>query len=150
MYKHILVPTDGSKLSLKAAREAAILAKSLKARITAVYVTEPYMPPLLSEGMTLNRSISDDQAIYRVAKKKAADAALKKVQRAAQDANVAFEGVATEGSQPWEGILKTAKQKKCDVIVMASHGRGVIAGALLGSETAKVLSNSKTPVLVCR
>jgi len=150
MYKHILVPTDGSKLSLKAAREAAILARSLKARITAVYVTEPYMPPLMSEGMTMNRSLSDDQASYKAATAKAADLALKKVAKEAAGAKVAFEAVATEGNQPWEGILKTARQKKCDVIVMASHGRGVIAGALLGSETTKVLSNSKTPVLVCR
>ena len=150
MYKHILVPTDGSKLSLKAAREAAVLAKTLKARITAVYVTEPYMPPMLSESMTMNRTIGQDQALYKAAAAKAADAALKKVRAAAEGAKVAFEGVATEGSAPWEGILATAKKKKCDVIVMASHGRGVIAGALLGSETTKVLSNSKTPVLVCR
>lgn len=150
MYKNILVPTDGSRLSLKAAREAAILAKSLKARITAVYVTEPYMPPMLSEGAGMHRTIGEDQASYKAAVARTAKAALKKVQDAAQSARVAFEGVATEGAQPWEGILKTAKQKKCDVIVMASHGRGVIAGALLGSETAKVLSNSKMPVLVCR
>lgn len=150
MYKNILVPTDGSKLSLKAAREAAILARTLKARITAVYVTEPYMPPLMTEGMTMNRSLTADQASYRVAAAKAAAAALKKVEKEAAGAKVAFEGIATENSEPWEGILKTAKQKKCDVIVMASHGRGAIAGVLLGSETTKVLSNSKTPVLVCR
>lgn len=150
MYKHILVPTDGSKLSLKAAREAAILARSLKARITAVYVSEPYMPPMMSEGMTLNHSLTHDQAIYKAATAKAATAALKKVQKEAAGAKVAFEAVATEGNEPWEGILKTAKQKKCDVIVMASHGRGALAGVLLGSETTKVLANSKTPVLVCR
>jgi nucleotide-binding universal stress UspA family protein len=150
MYKHILVPTDGSKLSLKAAREAATLAKTLKARITAVYVTEPYMPPLITEGMSYNRSLTADQASYKAAAAKAANAALKKVQQAAESAKVAFEGIATEESEPWEGILKTARMKKCDVIVMASHGRGTIAGAILGSETAKVLSNSKTPVLVCR
>jgi nucleotide-binding universal stress UspA family protein len=150
MYKHILVPTDGSKLSLKAAREAAILARSLKARITAVYVTEPYMPPLMSEGMTLTQSLSVHQARHKASMGKAASAALRKVEKEAANANVAFEAVATEDNQPWEGILKTAKQKKCDVIVMASHGRGSLAGALLGSETTKVLSNSKTPVLVCR
>ena len=150
MYKHILVPTDGSKLSLKAAREAAALARTLKARITAVYVSEPYMPPMVSDGMTMKRSLADDQAIYKAATAKAAAAALEKVHKEAAGARVAFEGIAAEGSQPWEGILKTAKQKKCDVIVMASHGRGAIAGMLLGSETTKVLSNSKTPVLVCR
>jgi nucleotide-binding universal stress UspA family protein len=127
-----------------------VLARCLKARITAVYVAEPYLPPLVSEGMTLTQSLSVHQARFKAASTKAANAALKGVEKAATDAKVAFEGVATEGFEPWEGILKTAKKKKCDVIVMASHGRGVIAGALLGSETAKVLSNSKTPVLVCR
>ena len=150
MYKNILVPTDGSKLSLKAAREAATLARSLKARITAVYVTEPYMPPLMSEGMTLTQSLSVHQARYKATTGKAASAALKKVEKEAANANVAFEAIATEGNEPWVGILRTAKEKKCDVIVMASHGRGSLAGVLLGSETTKVLSNSKTPVLVCR
>jgi nucleotide-binding universal stress UspA family protein len=150
MYKHILVPTDGSTLSLKAAREAASLARSLKAKITAVYVVEPYMPPLMAEGATFRNSITQDQATYRAAANKLANSALKKVRDTAAAAKVACEMISTTDSQPWEGILKTAKAKKCDVIVMASHGRGVLAGALLGSETNKVLAHSKTPVLVCR
>lgn len=150
MYKHILVPTDGSTLSLRAAREAATLARSLKAKITAVYVVEPYMPPLLVEGSTVRNSLTQDQAVYRAAATKIANLALKKVRDAATAEKVPCETVSTTDSQPWEGILKTAKAKKCDVIVMGSHGRGVLAGALLGSETSKVLSHSKTPVLVCR
>jgi nucleotide-binding universal stress UspA family protein len=150
MYKHILVPTDGSTLSLKAAKEAASLARSLKAKITAVYVVEPYMPPLMVEGSTYRNSLTQDQAVYRAAATKLANSALKKVRETATAAKVACETVSTTDSQPWEGILKTAKAKKCDVIVMGSHGRGMIAGALLGSETNKVLAHSKTPVLVCR
>ena len=150
MYKHILVPTDGSSLSLKAAKEAANLARSLKAKITAVYVVEPYMPPLMVEGSTYRNSLTQDQAVYRAAVTKLANSALKKVRATATAAKVACETVSTTDSQPWEGILKTAKAKKCDVIVMGSHGRGMIAGALLGSETNKVLTHSKTPVLVCR
>ena len=150
MYKHILVPTDGSSLSLKAAKEAANLARSLKAKITAVYVVEPYMPPLMVEGSTYRNSLTQDQAVYRAAVTKLANSALKKVRDTATAAKVACEIVSTTDSQPWEGILKTAKAKKCDVIVMGSHGRGMIAGALLGSETNKVLTHSKTPVLVCR
>jgi nucleotide-binding universal stress UspA family protein len=150
MYKHILVPTDGSTLSLKAAKEAANLARSLKAKITAVYVVEPYMPPLMVEGSTYRNSLTQDQAVYRAAATKLANSALKKVRETATAAKVACETVSTTDSQPWEGILKTAKAKKCDVIVMGSHGRGMIAGALLGSETNKVLAHSKTPVLVCR
>jgi len=148
MYKHILVPTDGSKLSLKAAREAAALARVLKARITAVYVMEPYMPPLLMEGQMTRTSLGDDQAAYDKAAAKIAEAALKKVQAAA--GNVKCDRVSTTASQPYEGILNIARRRKCDVIVMGSHGRGVVAGVLLGSVTAKVLSSSKTPVLVCR
>ena len=150
MYKHILVPTDGSPLSLKAAKEAANLARTLKAKLTAVYVMEPYMPPLLNEGSTVRYSLGNDQAAYRASAAKIATAALKKVQKAAAASKVACETISMTDSQPWEGIIKTAKDQKCDVIVMASHGRGVIAGALLGSETNKVLSHSKTPVLVCR
>jgi nucleotide-binding universal stress UspA family protein len=150
MYKHILVPTDGSRLSLKAAKEAASLARSLKAKITAVYVVEPYMPPLLVEGSTVRGSLSDDQAVYRAASTKLANVALRKVRDTAAAEKVPCETVSTVDSQPWEGILKTARAKKCDMIVMGSHGRGVLAGALLGSETNKVLAHSKTPVLVCR
>ncbi len=150
MYKHILIPTDGSKLSLKAAKEAAILARSLKAKLTAVYVMEPFMPRLQVEGAMVRGSFTSDQGQHRATSARTADAALKQVQRAAAAEKIDCEAVSTTDSQPWEGILRTAKAQKCDVIVMASHGRGVIAGALLGSETQKVLSHSKTPVLVCR
>jgi nucleotide-binding universal stress UspA family protein len=150
MTRHILVPTDGSKLSLKAAKEAAALARALKARITAVYVIEPYMPPMMMEGQLMRGTLGDDQAAFDTAAQKVAQAALKKVQMAAAAGNVKCDSVSITASQPWEGILKAVKQKKCDMIVMASHGRGVIAGVLLGSVTAKVLSSSKTPVLVCR
>ena len=150
MTKHILVPTDGSKLSLKAAKAAAALARALKARITAVYVVEPYMPPMLMEGQRLRGTIADDRAAFDAASQKVAQAALKKVQMAAAADRVEFDSLSVTASQPWEGILDAVKRKKCDMIVMASHGRGVIAGALLGSVTAKVLSGSKTPVLVCR
>lgn len=148
MYKHILVPTDGSKLSLKAAKEAAALARVLKAKITAVYVIEPFMPPLMIEGALLPGPLTHEQ--YEKAAGKTAAEALKKVQKAAQAEKVPCATVSTTDPQPWEGILKTAKAAKCDVIVMASHGRGAIAGMLLGSETSKVLTHSKTPVLVCR
>ncbi len=150
MTKHILVPTDGSKLSLKAARAAAALARVLKARITAVYVIEPYMPPLMTDGQFMRATIADDQAAFNEAAQKVAHSALKKVQMAAAADRVRCDSISITASQPSEGILRTVKRKKCDMIVMASHGRGVIAGMLLGSVTAKVLRSSKTPVLVCR
>jgi nucleotide-binding universal stress UspA family protein len=146
-YKHLLVPTDGSKLSLKAAKEAAALARALGARITAVYVTAPYMPSLGSEdAMIVNHGYN--QRAYEAASEKHADEALARVGAAA--AKVKCAQVRVTYPTPWEGIIGAAKKHKCDLIVMASHGRRGLAGLLLGSETTKVLTHSKIPVLVCR
>lgn len=148
-YKHILVPTDGSKLSQKAAKEAASLARHLKARITALYVIAPYMPTLNTEGAILvNHGF--DQRAYKVATEKHAGEALGKVAAAAAAAKVKCDQLHVINPQPWDGIISVAKKQKCDLIVMASHGRRGLAGLLLGSETTKVLTHSKTPVLVCR
>lgn len=146
MYKHILVPTDGSTLSLKAARAAAGLAARLKARVTAVYVIPPFSPPMSSEGVVFHAAYSAGE--YEKGMRKTADKALAKVEAAV--GKVPFTGVAVFHVNAWEAIIKTASTKKCDLIVMASHGRKGLAGLLLGSETQKVLTHSKTPVLVCR
>jgi nucleotide-binding universal stress UspA family protein len=81
---------------------------------------------------------------------KAAKKALDTLGAEARRGGVACASAAPLADQPWEGILKTARGKRCDLIVMASHGRRGIAGLLLGSETTKVLTHSKIPVLVCR
>jgi nucleotide-binding universal stress UspA family protein len=148
-YKHILVPTDGSKLSLKAAKEAAVLAKRLKAKITALYVSPPWLPPASDESSLMYNTAHGRRA-YREATEKNADKALSRVAASAKAGKVACEKLHITDSQPWEGIIRTARAKKCDLIVMASHGRRGLAGLLLGSETQKVLTHSKTPVLVCR
>jgi nucleotide-binding universal stress UspA family protein len=148
-YKHILVPTDGSKLSLKAAKEAAALAKSLKAKITALYVIQPWLPPVSDESSLMYNTAYGERT-YREVTEKNADKALSKVAASAKEAKVACDKLWITDSQAWEGIIKTARAKKCDLIVMASHGRRGLAGLLLGSETQKVLTHSKTPVLVCR
>ena len=146
MYKHILVPTDGSRLSLKAMRAAARLAAPLKARITVLYVIPPFVPPMSSEGMMfhVNRSIRE----YNQGMRKHADKALTKA--ASMSGKVDCDTTAVSNQQPWEGIIASATKRKCDLIVMASHGRGSVASLLLGSETQKVLAHSKTQVLVCR
>ncbi len=149
VYKHILVPTDGSKLSLKAAREAAALARTLKARITAIYVIAPYMPVLESEGAILH-NYGYDERTYAKATEAHAVAALAKVAAFAAAAKVKCTEVHVIGPQPWDAILKAAKKGKCDLIVMASHGRKGLASLFLGSETQKVLAHSAIPVLVCR
>lgn len=147
MYKHILVPTDGSKLSLKAAKQAARLAKTFKAKITAVHVIAPYMPRSGAEGYYNLRDLSER---YRKTSEANATEALDKVEAAATSTQVRCDKVFLTNDRPWDAIIKTARAKKCDLIVMASHGRSGLAGLLLGSETHKVLTHSKTPVLVCR
>ena len=145
MYKHILVPTDGSPLSLKAAKTAAKLAPRLKARVTALYVIPPYMPPVGAEGIAfrMQYAIRDYEKDMRAT----ADKALAKVVAAVGDK---CDTAAVFHDNPWQAIIKAADGKKCDLIVMASHGRRGLSAMLLGSETQKVLTHSKTPVLVCR
>ncbi|HTP46573.1 MAG TPA: universal stress protein [Usitatibacter sp.] len=149
MYKHILVPTDGSKLSLKAVKEAAGVARTCKAKVTALYVIEPYLPRMPEESL-IPVSLARDQAEYKKVSEKVAGAALAKVQKALATAKVKCAVEFVTDSMPWHGILEAARKRKCDLIVMASHGRGGLAGVILGSETHKVLAHSKTPVLVCR
>jgi nucleotide-binding universal stress UspA family protein len=148
MYKHILVPTDGTKLSARAVRAAVDLAKTCGARITGVYVVPPYVPPVYSEGMLYVADIGPQR--HKELMAKAAKKALDTLGAEARRGGVACASAAPLADQPWEGILKTARGKRCDLIVMASHGRRGIAGLLLGSETTKVLTHSKIPVLVCR
>ncbi len=149
MFRHILVPTDGSLLSLKAAKTAVELAKVHKSRVTAIHVIAPYVAPADGDGIIYYPEDFSPQA-YKKATEKEAQKALAKVEAAAGAAKVACETLFVTHDQPWESIVNVAKKKKCDLIVMASHGRRGIAGLLLGSETTKVLTHSRTPVLVCR
>ena len=148
MYKHILVPTDGTKLSARAIRAACALAQTCGAKITGVYVIPPYVPPIYAEGMIYIADLGPKR--HKEVMQKAAKKALAVVGAEARRAGVACASAAPVADQPWEGILKAARGKRCDLIVMASHGRRGIAGLLLGSETTKVLTHSKIPVLVCR
>jgi len=148
MYKHILVPTDGSRLSIKAVKTAAGLAKKLGAKLTAVYVIPPYVPPMYGEAAVYVPEVSPKR--YKELAEKEAKKALAAVEIAAQIARVPCKTTWVSNDQAWDGITRTARSKKCDLIVMASHGRRGLAGLLLGSETTKVLTHSKVPVLVCR
>ena len=148
MYKHILIPTDGSPLSMKAAKAAAKLAKQLKAKVTALYVIPPYTPPSGPEAIMYRDLFSEKT--YFDGMKQHAEKAVKRVKAAVEKAEVSCDTSARVGRTPWEAIIQSAKDKDCDLIVMASHGRRGIAGLILGSETQKVLTHSKTPVLVCR
>lgn len=148
MYKHILVSTDGSSLSQKAIKTAVRLSKAIGARVTGVYVIPPYATPMYSEAMMYAPAVSP--ARYRELSKREGKKALAAIEVEAQTAGVENNTAMLAAPNPWEGIIRTAKTTRCDLIVMASQGRRGLAGLLLGSETAKVLTHSKTPVLVCR
>jgi nucleotide-binding universal stress UspA family protein len=147
MYTHLLVPTDGSKLSDKAVAHAIALAKSLRARITVFYASPDYPMPIYAEGVIFEPVSKREYA------KQAAEGAKKVLDRATAKAKTAGVECATAhviAAAPWEAILAAARKSKCDAIVMASHGRRGIGALLLGSETTKVLTHGKLPVIVVR
>jgi nucleotide-binding universal stress UspA family protein len=148
MYTHILIPTDGSNLSLKAAKAGAALAKALGARVSSLYVIEPYRAPYAGEGVFFNDSFSEKE--YIKAMRKHADKLLARVDAIAAKSQVKVTPESIVFDSPWEGIIKAAGKLKCDLVVMASHGRSGLSGVVLGSQTNRVLTHSKIPVLVCR
>jgi nucleotide-binding universal stress UspA family protein len=147
MYRNILIATDGSELAQKAVSHGLSLAKSVGAKVTAIIVETPFnvfdVPESgldqMSEFYTRHA-----QLIQEHAKK-----VLGRVATEAQKAGVPCEVVQVENAQPHQAIIITAEDKKCDLIVMASHGRSGVSGVLLGSVTNKVLTHTKLPVLVC-
>jgi nucleotide-binding universal stress UspA family protein len=148
MYKHILVATDGSKLSNTAIKTAARLARSLAAKLTGVYVIPEYVTPVYGEAAVYMPEVSPKR--YRELTEKEARKALSVVEIEAQTEVVECATLHVTSNQAWDGILKAARSKKCDLIVMASHGRRGLSALVLGSETNKVLTHSSIPVLVCR
>lgn len=148
MFKHILLPTDGSKLSDRAVQRGIELAKQLGARVTALHVI-PEFRMMADESFVLPTT-ADLKRRYDKEAKARADKMLAKIAERAKEAGVKSDGVSVIGDLPHEQIIDVAKKKKCDLIMMASHGRRGISGLLLGSETAKVLTHSKIPVLVVR
>lgn len=150
MYKHILVPTDGSTLSSKAVKTAINLAKRLEARVTALHVIPPYQPAYYEAMMVYVPVDGFDPEAYQKATEETARRILDAVMESAQSAGVSCATSFVTEAEPWRAIRDCARSHKCDVIVMASHGRRGISGLLLGSETLKVLTHSKFPVLVCR
>jgi nucleotide-binding universal stress UspA family protein len=147
MYRNILIATDGSRLSLKAAEQAVALAKAIGARLTGFHASPDYPMPVYAEGVVFE-PVSRRE--YAEQCRKDADRILGVIASKARTARVAFTPVSAIASAPWEGILAAARKNKCDAIVMASHGRRGVAALVLGSETQRVLTHSKLPVLVVR
>jgi nucleotide-binding universal stress UspA family protein len=144
MFKRILVSTDGSELSLRAVNTAVQLAKTMGAAVVGVTVVEPYSYSGISE---YRPEPLDD---YEARMDALAAGRLEPLETAAKGSNVACTTVVKKSFSIYEAIIDTAKQKECDQIVIASHGRRGIAGVLLGSETQKVLTHSTIPALVVR
>ena len=147
MYANILVATDGSRLSAKAVAHAIALAKALKSKLTAFYASHEYPAPAYAEGMVYEPMSKTE---YAALCKKDADKVLRDVAQKAGVAGVDFASAQAIVTSPWEGILRAARKHKCDVIVMASHGRRGVSALILGSETQKVLTHSRLPVIVIR
>lgn len=147
MYRRILVATDGSKLSGKAVRHALALAKALDARVTALYVVYPPSTAIYAEGVLYDPVSKKEHA---AAAARESERVLAPVGRKAAAAGVACEVLHTVSDAPWKAILDAARTAKSDVIVMASHGRRGLSALLLGSETNKVLTHAKIPVIVVR
>jgi len=147
LYRNILVATDGSKLSLKAATHAIALAKAIGARLTGFHASPDYPLPVYAEGVVFE-TVSRKE--YAAQCRMEADKILGAIAARAKAADVPFTGASAISPSPWEAILAAARKEKCDAIVMASHGRRGVAAMVLGSETQKVLTHSRLPVLVVR
>ena len=144
MYKHLLVPTDGSKLSDQAVKEASALASTLGAKVTLFHVAPMQIWPVYAESALV---VQYSEADFRVETRRNAELVLEK---AAKRAGMPVATQFVLSDLPHDAIVKAAAKFKCDLIVMASHGRRGLSGFLLGSETQKVLTHSRVPVLVVR
>jgi nucleotide-binding universal stress UspA family protein len=149
MYKHFLLPHDGSDLSSAALTQAIRLAKSLGAKLTIMHVVQPFHLHLRTWATPedLMDKIEKDHDVETLSE---ARKLLAKLQNEAKMQGLDCEAVAVLGEYPFRSIIDQAGKSGCDVIVMASHGRSGLEGLLLGSETVKVLTHSSIPVLVMR
>ena len=148
MYRHILIPTDGSELAEHGVAHGLALAKSLGAKVSVIFVVEPTLVPT-SAPETSGRFL-EAVARYAELRKEQATSVLDRAAKAAKEAGVFCETVQVENGQPHQAIIAAAGDRGCDLIVMSSHGRSGLSMLLIGSVTNKVLTNAKTPVLVCQ
>jgi nucleotide-binding universal stress UspA family protein len=145
MFKHILIATDGSDLAEGAASQGLELARILGARVTAVTVSEPWTAVVTGEA-----AFGFPPAEYEKGVAELAASVLGRVEDMAKAAGLQCATVHVKDHFPDEGIIAAAKEKGCDLIVMASHGRRGLAKLLLGSVAARVVALSPVPVLICR
>lgn len=147
MFKCILLPTDGSELSRKSVKKGVLLAKSVGAKVVGFFSPTDYRTLMYSEYVPPSLMSQDD---FEASAGKAAAKQLAFIEKTAKAAGVRYQGYYAASVAPWDAIIAAAKKNKCDLIFMASHGRSGLGALVLGSQTAKVLSHSKIPVLVYR
>ena len=147
MFKHILVPTDGSELSKATAQRAISFAKEAGAKVTVFFAKPEYPIAYFGEGALIDPTTPEKFAELA---DQQANEYLGEVQKQCAAAGVEYTTIAATSDVPYEAIVAAAETSGCDLIFMASHGRRGISGFLLGSETNKVLTHSKVPVLVYR
>ncbi len=146
MFKHLLISTDGSPITSKAAKAGIALAVALGARVTIYCAIEPPRPMYL-EGYTFDQKVID---VIEARVKEVAQNRVDAIGKLAKAAGIKFSVMVTQPPTAYEGIVDAAKKQKCDVIFMASHGRRGLSKLLMGSVTQKVLAHSKIPVVVYR
>ena len=148
-YKHILLPVDGSELARKAEKECFAFAKSTGAKVTVIHVVSHYYLHMQPWGAPRSVHTKIEKAHEEEARK-IAQKMISAITTRAKAEGVKCDGLVVIGDQPFEEIVNSAEKSKCDLIMMASHGRRGFEGVLLGSETQKVLTHTKIPVLVVK
>ena len=149
MYSHVLIATDGSELAMRGLEQGLALAQKIDAKVTILNVTEMF--PIYAawgeySGVAVAPAIEAHQAMGKELAQKILAAAAAR----AAELNVKCDTVHAVEMRPAEGIVETAKERGCDLIVMASHGRRGLDRLFLGSQTIEVLTHSTVPVLVVR
>ena len=144
MFDHILIPTDGSDLSLEAVQKGMALGKAVGAKVTAMTV-QPLLTDFVVEGVTITVSEAD-----RVQMRTEFDHRLDAARKLATEMGVALETVHVESREPWRAIIETADRIGADLIVMASHGRRGVVRLVLGSVAQRVVSRAPCSVLLVR
>ena len=145
MFKHLLLPTDGSPLSEVAIQKTVQFAKSINAKVTGFHVIPEYHVFTFQTEM-----LNDTEEKFARYGEAHAERYLAVIEKAAKEAGVQCDTAYVTSDHPYQEIIKAANEKGCDLITMASHGRRGVQGLLIGSEAQKVLTHSKIPVLVYR
>lgn len=147
MFKHLLVPTDGSELSQATVKRAVSFAKEAGARVTFFYAQPDFPMPIYGEGALIDPTTPEQ---FAKSAKEEAERILETAKKVADDVGVTADSDTVVNEVPYEAVIDAADRHGCDLIFMASHGRRGISALLLGSETQKVLTHSKIPVLIYR